>query len=496
MSIRLGGSLRFPLEIWDMIIEQLKHEESAQHLGRLAQTCHVLHQRTVPRLYSLVRLSNSESGAHLAVAIEQRPELAELIHEIRHKEDSGLEVFSGRHLKFYKMAAGLPNVETLILRGKLRPHKATQYTSYQARTPYGAYPVVKLARTVKEYRDLGVGPPGQSQFSPPDTPTIPWEFDRGNETLFGHALLQNPPGMPALRVCHIGSDRNLCGPSNARDCPCIPRFNEAIFRHPGLRVLCIRGAIFQPVESASYPLRRTDTPLEDLTLLKCTIQASDLEILLEHPQALKRFTWRGAYPLPAEDDPEIEYVVNDYVAALVKHRDSLEYIDYDLEWGSEDAANFSIFTNVKHLTVALKSLAGEECTELDPEYDLLPENLESLTIHYDELKYWVPQYIFGLVEDKQLPNLRLFACTVRSTSPDAWQEKYDNFSVEPTKPPRSTHLCRDIDTWQPRFEAFNVELRTEILPFEEYPTWAPKYKLCPCDQLWLFHRIPLPPIDL
>lgn len=64
----------FPLELWDIIIEHLREEESAQHLSRLAQTCPALYSRIDPQLYKSVRLFNSESGARLALTIENRPE--------------------------------------------------------------------------------------------------------------------------------------------------------------------------------------------------------------------------------------------------------------------------------------------------------------------------------------------------------------------------------------------------------------------------------------
>ncbi|KAJ5135627.1 uncharacterized protein N7515_004905 [Penicillium bovifimosum] len=425
VSIRTGKSTSlhvFPLEIWDIVIEQLKHEESAQHLSRLAQTCHMLYQRTLPLLYRLVRLANSESGARLAVAIEQRPELAELIHEIRHKADSGSEFLSGRHLKFYNMAAGF-------------------------------------------------GPPGQSQFSPPDTGTVLLEPDRDDETLFGNVLRQNPPGLLALRVCHMGSDLSHDLHVDNMDCVCTPRFNEAIFRPPDLRVLCITGAKYHLSDFAYYPWLPTDTPLEELTLLNCIIEDTDLIDLLEIPRALKRFTFRGNKVLELEDEEP------NYLRALFKHRDSLEYIDYDLYCGGLGFARFSHFTKLKHLTVTITSLTSSDCLELDPAFDvLLPPSLESLTIRYDQVKYWVPSYIYGCVQNGRLPNLRVFTCEVANVIDRLVRRS-----------PPATQVCQEINTWQSRFKEFNVELRTEIVCISWWVTKLPKYEVCACERLPFFH---------
>lgn len=195
----------FPLELWDIIIEHLREEESAQHLSRLAQTCPALYSRIDPQLYKSVRLFNSESGARLALTIENRPELASLIREIRHKQDTGSEIWSHRHLKFYKAAVTLPNLQKLSLRRNPGPFDSTRWPSTHARDDAVMQWVKKIASrsgSIKEYRDLGYGPPGESSFSPPDDELICMQ-DGAAETLFWHASLQNPPGLPALRVCEF-----------------------------------------------------------------------------------------------------------------------------------------------------------------------------------------------------------------------------------------------------------------------------------------------------
>ncbi|KAJ5550956.1 hypothetical protein N7461_005654, partial [Penicillium sp. DV-2018c] len=474
MSTRPASSdpLRlFLLEIWDMVIEQLKYEESSQHLSRLARTCRMLYQRTIPFLYGTVRLAHSESGARLAVAIEQRPELAKLIREIRHKEDSGSELASARHLKFYKMAAGLPDLRTLVLRRNPRPSK---FQWLKVRTTQWAEEARNEAWNVRRYRLHGFGPRGKSCFSPPpDTAKIVFDYNRGDQTLFWHALLQNPPGLPALRSCHIGSHFNLDVHNTEMDNACMPQFNEAIFRHPGLRTLCITGATFH---RASYPkLTHTDTPLQELTLLNCPIEVPDLTRLLQFPKALKKITLRP----PRVGDDEDYVTETDYPSALHKHRHSLEYIDYELYWGGDDMANFSSFTNLKHLTIALASLSSHECLELVPEDELLPTSLESLTIRYDEVRPWVPTYMDECAEGDRLPNLRLVTFEIPEL-----MSQFPSSSADELSPP-ARQVCQEINTWQDDLKEFDVELRAIVVPS---PLEMPKYETCACECLPFFYR--------
>lgn len=200
----------FPLELWDMIIEYLRQEDSVQHLSRLAQTCSVLYSRIEPSLYQPVRLFNSESGARLAFTIEQRPDLAPLIREIRHREDTGLEWYSHRHSKFYEMAATLPNLEKLFLRGNPRPFDFEKWGNRDDRDKAvgeWARKISKGSCTIQEWRDLGWGPSGESSLSPPATDRrMSFMLTGAKDTLFLHAFLQNPPGLPALRVCESSNE--------------------------------------------------------------------------------------------------------------------------------------------------------------------------------------------------------------------------------------------------------------------------------------------------
>lgn len=199
----------FPLELWDIIIEYLDDGETAQNLGRLSQACPALRAIIEPRLYQPVRLNNSESGARLARTIESRPDLAPLIREIQHKKDSGHENFYNRYLKFYQMALGLPNLETLFLRNEVKRLDTSRWSNKVERSVLSYMEALNQAfsetsiMTPRHYRNLIVGPLEDSSFSPPDDEMISPEFMEQNNTLSG---LYNPnlKGLPALRVCEFG----------------------------------------------------------------------------------------------------------------------------------------------------------------------------------------------------------------------------------------------------------------------------------------------------
>jgi len=196
----------FPLELWDIIIEHLRNEETTQTLSRLAQTCPVLYARINPLLYHPVRLNNSESGARLARTIESRPELAPLIREIQHKQDCGFEIHSQRHIKFYNMVVTLPNLEKLCLKNNLAPIGSFRWATDQEREhAYMKWFTADEPRPLKQIRDFGVGPSGESSFSPPSDEKFNFERPGTDKTLFWTSFLQNPVGFPALRVCKLSN---------------------------------------------------------------------------------------------------------------------------------------------------------------------------------------------------------------------------------------------------------------------------------------------------
>lgn len=256
-----------------------------------------------------------------------------------------------------------------------------------------------------------------------------------------------------------------------------PRFNEALFRHPGLLKLCITGATFRFGQRNSYPLTISDTPLEELTLLNCLIDPPDLEGALEYPRALKRFTFRG--PI-SEDMMERDESLPDYTESMYKHVDSLEYIDYDIYWGGDDEAIFGDLVHLNYLTTTLSTLAGRECLEFDPE-GLLPLSLQSLTIRYDEVKAWLPSSVYEMVKSEMLPNLRHFTCEIPEIIDDLPSIN------ESKKNPPATQICQEINTWKSKFEELNVELSAVTVP---YPLELPKYDECSCECLSYYHRMP------
>ncbi|KAJ5699459.1 hypothetical protein N7536_002472 [Penicillium majusculum] len=471
----------FPLELWDIIIEYLRDEESAQHLSRLAQSCPALYAKIDPLLYNNpLRLLNSESGARLALTVEKRPELAPLIREIQHKQDSGSEFWSYRHLKFYKMAVTLPNLENLSLRRNPRSFDSTRWASTYARDDAMLQWERKIRSgsiSVKEYREMGYGPLGESSFSPPDH-ELTYMRNSAVETLFWHASLQYPPGMPALRVCHIGSDYDYNENNPKMDGRYLPIVNEALFRHPALRKLCVTGATFKISQSGLLPSMLSTPPLEELTLLNCIINQLDLREALANLTALKRFTFRGPRP-------QVEMIDHTghplcYILLAFPLDNSLEYMDYDIYWGTDEETCFSVFDNLKHLTTTLTTLTGRECLEPDPMDETLPSNLESLTIRYDEAESWLPSAIYKMVKDEKLPKLRRFTCQVPEI-----MEHLPSINVDKFNPP-ATEICREGNTWKSKFAVLNVELSMVSVP---YPLGLPKYDVCSCECLSFYHRM-------
>lgn len=193
----------FPLELWDIIIEYLRNEETLQSLSRLAQTCPMLRARIEPLLYQPVRLQNSESGARLARTIMSRPELAPLIREIQHKEDSGFEQYSQRYSKFYQWVVTLPHLERLCLRNEIKLLDTSRWASEDERheeLENWLDEAWASPRPLKQIRDFGVGPQEESSFSLPADEKFISEFFRRDRTLWNSSL-QTPTGFPALRVC-------------------------------------------------------------------------------------------------------------------------------------------------------------------------------------------------------------------------------------------------------------------------------------------------------
>jgi hypothetical protein len=190
----------FPRELWDIIIDHLRNEETIQTLSRLGQSCPALLTIIEPMLYSpAVRLQNSESGARLARTIDSRPELAPLIREIQHKADSGFEPHSNRHFLFYKMAVTLPNLEKLILKKNSRP-LPTWASEDDRDREFSTSSIKSASNSVKEIRDFGLGPSRESS-SPPTDEIIGNNESDVKRSLFWHSLFQNPKGLPALREC-------------------------------------------------------------------------------------------------------------------------------------------------------------------------------------------------------------------------------------------------------------------------------------------------------
>jgi hypothetical protein len=111
----------FPLEIWLMIFQYLRDEETPHHISRLAQTCKSFHQELNHVIYQPVRLRRVENARHFANTISSRPDLAALVKEVRHSEDVGFSDFAGYSRPFYEALTKLDNLQTLVMRENLPP---------------------------------------------------------------------------------------------------------------------------------------------------------------------------------------------------------------------------------------------------------------------------------------------------------------------------------------------------------------------------------------
>ncbi|KAJ5327578.1 uncharacterized protein MYU51_009313 [Penicillium brevicompactum] len=472
----------FPLELWDIIIGYLDDGESAQNLSRLSQANPALREIIEPRLYQPVRLNNSESGARLARTIKSRPDLAPLIREIQHKKDSGHENHYTRYLKFYQMILGLPNLETLFLRNEIKRPDTSRWSNEvefgsemsQAEALQRALQEVSIM-TIGRYRYLIAAPLEDSSFSPPTDEPLSDEFWEQHHTLSG---LYNPSlkGLPALRVCHVGSHCDLSDTGTEIRAPTV---NGVIFRHPGLRKLCLTGCVLTRDNMAGSG--NFSTELEELTVLNCLIKRADLRRALEWPKSLKRFTFRTTDTLNEVAD---EFLA-DFSDAMLPQKQGLYSVDYDCYWGGEEEADFSEMESLKHITTTLSSLTGRNCEEPDIEDDPnLPRCLESLTLRFDEYKAWALSVIYEFVKSEKLPHLRRFTCEVPEP-----MESLPSINPDKKNPP-CLEICQEGDTWKDKFKELDVDLSMVPVP---YPLEAPKYNLCSCEHLDFYHRLPSHP---
>lgn len=257
---------------------------------------------------------------------------------------------------------------------------------------------------------------------------------------------------------------------------------ESIFRHPGLRKLCITGCSALAAYARPWPPlldgSKRSTALEDLTILNCWIHPDWVPKMLQWPKALKRLTFRTSQVTEAPEDPESRT----HVKKVTAHCASLESLDYDFYWGHEEETDFYELPNLKHLTTTLSTLVGRECHELDVEDGTnLPESLESLTLRYDEHKAWALSAIYELVKSEKLPNLRRFRCEIPENI-----ESLPSINPDKTNPP-CLQICQEGNTWQDSFKELNVEL--SMVPVA-YPLKMPGYNVCSCECLDFYHRLP------
>lgn len=260
-----------------------------------------------------------------------------------------------------------------------------------------------------------------------------------------------------------------------------PQVIGSIFRHPGLRKLCLTGCSFKRGKRAGSG--NLSTELEEFTALNCWIEPSDLHHALGWPKSLKRLTLRTTYaPNESRDG-----FIGEYSDAMLPQKHGLDFVDYDCYWGGEEEADFAAFESLKHITTTLSSLTGRTCEEPDIEEDPnLPSSLESLTLRLDEHKAWAPSVIYEFVKSEKLPNLRRFTCEVPES-----MESLPSINPDKKNPP-CLEICQEGNTWQDKFKELDVVLSMVPVP---YPLEAPEYNLCSCENLDFYHRLPSHPHD-
>ncbi|KAJ6093269.1 hypothetical protein N7486_008558 [Penicillium sp. IBT 16267x] len=373
------------------IIQYLRKSarKEPKHLSRLARTCRSLYQRILPLLYETVKLSWLIHAPRLVETIKKRPDLAPLIREIRHDDDTGFEDVIDFSVHFYDMVSRLPSLETLVFRKRLgvpwrndiewtkeeknrmtfskRCYLDRKYIEElvmnETLEDYSAR-VAHTARVAEEEGTLGPeddpfgwgGNPYavMADFEGHQEETIDafWGFSLAlrMKTWFCRGILGDYEVAylpPKLRVCHIGTDAVLDVTNDKED---IPIFNETLFtlkRQP--EKICITGAKFKwflPGDEIPDEFWSSDaSQVKELVFLNCDIAMEDLLTVTIMANGMKSFTFRG--PLPRE------FEISGSFAELFRSEwDTMETLDLDVYWGmSGRPTGFHKFTTLKKLTI-------------------------------------------------------------------------------------------------------------------------------------------------
>ncbi|OQE02802.1 hypothetical protein PENVUL_c038G06646 [Penicillium vulpinum] len=471
----------FPLEIWFMIFQYLRDEESPQHISRLAQTCKYFHRELEHVIYQPVRLKRIENARRFANTVSSRPDLAALVKEVRHSDDTGFSDFAGYSVPFYQALVKLQNLQTLVMRKTLRPsgdptpQAALQDLLTEINTDAQDSFVMEscledfLMQMESQGYPLGdASDPFSLGFDPCEEGFLinAWAEGLFKYTYFTRSNLKDL--IPALRTCHIGAnsdfDPYLEGEANQP----IVEFNNTIFTLRHLKKLCITGARFREYNLLGETIEIPRTDLKELLLLNCQIDAEELELIVQYPRALERLTIRLPVSLQSAYE-EDDYLFFSEELSLHQSK-SLEYLDVDIYGGASFGLSLDSFDVLKEVIATHHSMLGSEEGEI-----VLPHNLERLTIRYEQGTPLPLSFLLEVLEEKILPKLRTILCQIP-----------DNISEGVT----SDDVCAEVEVFKSKFKDVGVDLSAELV---SYPLTMPKYDLCPCENLAFYHQFPFHP---
>ncbi|KAJ6180197.1 hypothetical protein N7519_010658, partial [Penicillium mononematosum] len=352
----------FPLEIWLMIFQYLRDEESPQHISRLAQTCKSFHQELNHVIYQPVRLRRVENARHFANTISSRPDLAAL---------SDIPRIDDGHTPQAEVQAVLTDIyyrnEDLHMRESC---------------------LEDLESLMMEMHDKGFRLGDASD-----------PFGLGFHPLDDNFSIQ------CWAEGHIGTDSDLDPKYNAGKYQPYVEFNETIFTLPHLRKLCITGVTFRGFGLEDEFIENRATHLKELLLLNCRVSAENLELIVRFPRALERLTIRVPVSLLSQYEEEDYLSFSEELSS--RHAESLEYLDLDIYGGADIGVELDFFDVLKEIVITPHSVIRGREGEIS-----FPSSLQRLTIRYEEGTGLQLDDIFEEVEAASLPNLRTVICQI------------------------------------------------------------------------------------
>ncbi|KAL4805118.1 hypothetical protein BDV18DRAFT_161515 [Aspergillus unguis] len=200
---------------------------------------------------------------------------------------------------------------------------------------------------------------------------------------------------------------------------------DAILNHPRLKTLSILGAkIYCNVDL--LPPKRS-TPLEELTLLCCTVSPATMTSLLSAPKALTRLIYKGFPRVGWTAYGNFE--ADSYIEAFKEHKESIQYMDFDIfeTAGFYDSpVDLFMFTALEDLTIRPELLYGT--CPLDPPagHCLLPSSLRHLTcwwVHpraFSSFQGNIASHIRGWISHGGLPNFRTLTLETPLPTTTGW----------------------------------------------------------------------------